>query len=127
MDNFDDKYKKKNPFSVPEGYFDGLTDRVMNHLEEEPRKAPRVTLRRVVRLGLSVAAIVSLVLLTIPSMMPRFADQGQLSWSDSENAMQRQEMDEDIFDSQFNPTTEEIIEYLAMEVNEVEWLYAGIY
>lgn len=127
MDNFDDKYRKKNPFSIPQGYFDGLTDRVMNRLEEEPKKASRVTLERVVRLGLSAAAIVSLGLLTIPWMMPRLAEQGQLSGSDSENAIQLLEMDEDIFDSQFNPSSEEIIEYLAMEVDGIEWLYAGIY
>lgn len=127
MDNFDDKYRKKNPFSIPQGYFDGLTDRVMNRLEEEPKKASRVTLERVARLGLSAAAIVSLGLLTIPWMMPRLAEQGQLSGSDSENAIQLLEMDEDIFDSQFNPSSEEIIEYLAMEVDGIEWLYAGIY
>lgn len=115
MDNFDGKYKKKNPFSVPDGYFDGLTDRVMKRLEE-PKKAPRLILRRSVKLGLSLAAIVTLVLLVLPAVMPQLADRGQL-----------QELDGDIFDSQFNPTSDEIIEYLAMEVDGVEWLYAGVY
>lgn len=126
MDNFDDKYKKKNPFSVPEGYFDGLTDRVMKRLEE-PKQAPRMILRRSVRLGLSLAAIVTLVLLVLPAVVPRLAERGQLSWRSSENNAQMQEMDGDIFDGQFNPTSDEIIEYLAMEVDGVEWLYAGVY
>ena len=30
MENFDDKYKKRNPFTVPEGYFEGLTGRIMD-------------------------------------------------------------------------------------------------
>jgi len=34
---------------------------------------------------------------------------------------------EDIFDSQFNPTNEEIIEYLASEVDNYEMILAGIY
>lgn len=126
MDNFDDKYKKKNPFSVPEGYFDGLTDRVMKRLEE-PKQAPRMILRRSVRLGLSLAAIVTLVLLVLPAVVPRLAERAQLSWRSSENNAQMQEMDGDIFDGQFNPTSDEIIEYLAMEVDGVEWLYAGVY
>ena len=35
MENFDDKYKKKSPFTVPEGYFDKLTDRVVERVNQE--------------------------------------------------------------------------------------------
>ena len=34
MENFDDKYKKKNPFTVPEGYFDELTGRITGRIEK---------------------------------------------------------------------------------------------
>lgn len=36
-------------------------------------------------------------------------------------------MDEDIFDSHFNPTNDEIIEYLVAETDNYEWMIAGIY
>ena len=35
MENFDDKYKKKNPFTVPEGYFDELTGRITGRIEKK--------------------------------------------------------------------------------------------
>ena len=35
MENFDDKYKKKNPFTVPEGYFDELTGRKTERSEKK--------------------------------------------------------------------------------------------
>ena len=35
MENFDDKYKKKNPFTVPEGYFDELTGRITGRIEKQ--------------------------------------------------------------------------------------------
>lgn len=31
----EDKYKEKNPFRMPEGYFEGLTDKVMDKIEED--------------------------------------------------------------------------------------------
>ena len=37
MENFDDKYKKKNPFTVPDGYFDNLTERLMKRVGEEEK------------------------------------------------------------------------------------------
>ena len=35
-----DKYKKKNPFTVPEGYFEGLNEQIISRLEkqEKPHK-----------------------------------------------------------------------------------------
>lgn len=40
MDNFNDKYKKKNPFTVPEGYFEGLNEQIISRLES--RKSLRI-------------------------------------------------------------------------------------
>ena len=37
---------KRNPFRVPEGYFDNLTDQVMQSLPEEKPKAKTVWMRK---------------------------------------------------------------------------------
>lgn len=36
----------KNPFAVPEGYFEQLSDRIMSQLEESPTKKSGTTTRR---------------------------------------------------------------------------------
>lgn len=38
MDNLDEKYKSKNPFTVPDRYFDTLGDRVMDRIKDEEGK-----------------------------------------------------------------------------------------
>ena len=40
------KIGRENPFTVPEGYFDSLTERVMQQLPQQQGKAPVVSLRR---------------------------------------------------------------------------------
>ena len=42
MENFDDKYKKKNPFTVPEGYFDELTGRITGRIEKQEEEVKKV-------------------------------------------------------------------------------------
>ena len=46
MENFDDRYKRKNPFSVPERYFEQLDKRIEQRIEVEkrPQKVRLVTL-----------------------------------------------------------------------------------
>ncbi|MDD4592078.1 MAG: hypothetical protein PHG06_16900 [Parabacteroides sp.] len=57
-----EQLKEKNPFRVPEGYWEGLTDRMMEKLPEkefvpvEPRK---VTIMEYVRPWLYLAAIIA--------------------------------------------------------------------
>lgn len=128
MDNFDDKYKKKNPFTVPDGYFDGLTEQVMQRVEKqkEPRR-PRFL--QVLRPYMGAAAIFILALLIVQAVMPLVVDKGQLFPRDTveQVMMTPDEFEEDIFDSHFNPTSDEIIEYLASEVDNYELMYAGVY
>ena len=45
MENFDDKYKKKNPFTVPEGYFDELTGRITGRIEKQKEVKKSSSLR----------------------------------------------------------------------------------
>lgn len=128
MDNFDDKYKKKSPFSVPEGYFDGLTDQVMERIDkgEKPQKTRLV---QMLKPYLGLAAIFLLALLVMQIVVPSL-DKNKMLIKDGDQVAQQQASaseNEVIFDSQFNPTSEEIIEYLASEVDSYELVYAGIY
>lgn len=130
MDNFDDKYKKKNPFTVPERYFEGLTDRITVNVEKKQKlpKKQKPGLIRLVKPYMGLAALFLLALLVIQVLFPLVVDKSQFIRSDRGMALQSQEMvNEDIFDSQFNPTTEEIIEYLTLEVDSYDFLYAGNY
>ncbi len=44
MDNLDEKYKSKNPFTVPDRYFDTLGDRVMDRIKDEDGKTRKTSL-----------------------------------------------------------------------------------
>lgn len=128
MDNFDDKYKRKNPFTVPDGYFDGLTDRIVDRVEKQ-KETRKPRFMQVLRPYMGVAAIFVLALLVVQVVLPLAGNQEQLVRRDSTEQLARtpEMTDTDIFDSQFNPTSEEIIEYLALEVDNYELVYAGIY
>ena len=118
MENFDDKYKKKNPFTVPEGYFDELTGRITGRIEKQKE------VKKSSSLGL--VAIFFLALMVVQILFPG-AKNTDLPDIEGENAIVQEMEAEDIFDSQFNPTNEEIIEYLASEVDNYEMILAGIY
>ncbi|GHU71998.1 hypothetical protein FACS189413_14450 [Bacteroidia bacterium] len=40
--HFLDEIGNKNPFTTPEGYFDGLTDRIMSQLPERHTETPKI-------------------------------------------------------------------------------------
>lgn len=128
MENFDDKYKKKNPFRVPEHYFDDLTERVMNRVEEE-EKAKKKGFVRFFRPYMGWVAVFVTVLVLAQLLYTVVADRQLLkSGAPTEQvAFVPDSAEEDIFDSHFNPTNDEIIEYLATEVDNYELMIAGIY
>lgn len=128
MENFDDKYKKKNPFTVPEGYFDGLTDQVVKRLEDQKR-SKKTKVFRMVRPYLGLVGVFALALLVIQAIFPLITDRSQKLVKENSEVVQSpaETPEEDIFDSQFNPTSEEILEYLVSEVNNYELMYAEIY
>lgn len=127
MDNFDDKYKKKNPFTVPEGYFDGLTERITSRIDGQ-QKPKKTRVIQMIKPYMGLAAIFMLALLIVQVLFPLVVDKNQLLKQNNEPVVQSQELaNEDIFDSYFNPTSEEIIEYLTSEVDSYDFLYAGIY
>lgn len=127
MENFDDKYKKKNPFSVPDGYFDGLTDRITGQIERQKEVKKSLSLRRL-KPYMELVAMFFLAFLVVQLLFPGTKNTDLPDVKDGNAMVRVQEMEaEDIFDSQFNPTNEEIIEYLAAEVDHYEMILAGIY
>lgn len=127
MENFNKKYKQKNPFTLPEGYFDNLTERVMERIEE--KEQPKVGKLRQLKpyMGWVAIFIVTIALYSLLSSKEQYffeknAQQESLVLENAES-----NTDEYIFDSDFHPTAEEIIEYLAVEVEDYEFIIAGIY
>lgn len=130
MENIDDKYKKKSPFTVPEGYFDKLTDRITERVQEE-KKPQKVRFIQIVKPYMGLAAIFMLAFLVVQVVFPHFIDPNKMILKEGETVEQTQQAvatdNEIIFDSYFNPTNEEIIEYLTTEIDSYDLIYAGIY
>ena len=58
-----DRLKGTNPFTVPEGYMEGLTERIMSQLPEKPEeRAKRISLMDRVRPWLYMATVPMVVL-----------------------------------------------------------------
>ena len=122
---FEYYYKKKNPFTVPEGYFDELTGRITGRIEKQKEVKKSSSLRGL-KPYMGLVAIFFLALMVVQILFPG-AKNTDLPDIEGENAIVQEMEAEDIFDSQFNPTNEEIIEYLASEVDNYEMILAGIY
>lgn len=53
-----DQLKGKNPFTVPQGYMEGLTSQIMSQLPEKPKQEAKIiTMRERVRPWLYMAAV----------------------------------------------------------------------
>ena len=128
MENFDDKYKKKNPFTVPDGYFDNLPERLMKCVGEEEKAKKKVLCvffpPFMGRVAVFVSGLVIVQLLYTVAIDRKLLKSGDLA---EQVVYVPESMDEDIFDSHFNPTNDEIIEYLVAETDNYEWMIAGIY
>ena len=116
MENFDDKYKKKNPFTVPEGYFDELTGRITGRIEKQKEVKKSSSLRGL-KPYMGLVAIFFLALMVVQILFPG-AKNTDLPDIEGENAIVQEMEAEDIFDSQFNPTNEEIIEKIRTTLAE---------
>lgn len=129
MDNFNDKYKKKNPFTVPEGYFEGLNEQIISRLEKQ-EKLQNPGIVQIFKPYMGLVAVFVVALLVVQALMPLVVEKDHKlipKNAGEEMAQVTDSLEEDIFDSHFNPTSEEIIEYLASEMDNYELMYAGIY
>lgn len=62
LEKFD---KNKNPFTVPENYFEGLTDNIMSSLPKEEKVAKKVSLWKKVAPWASIAAAVVMIFVAV--------------------------------------------------------------
>ncbi len=124
MDNLDEKYRSKNPFSVPDGYFESLEDRVMERVQEV-KKPKRPSVLQVLKPYLGLAGLFVFAMVVVQLLLPRFVDEDRmLAKKVEQKAPVEQEEEEWVFDTDFNPSREEIIEYLSQESDVTEFLYA---
>ncbi len=119
---------KKNPlntppFTVPDHYWDTLTDRIMRRVDKTPAPA-RHRIPAPLRPYIGIAALFLVVLgvmhLLIPANTPASDTlllSGQEQWEETLS-------EEEVFDREFNPTHDEIIEYLTEVTDAYELLLA---
>lgn len=128
MENFDDRYKRKNPFSVPEGYFDQLGKRIEQRIgtEKKPQRGRWVVL---LKPYIGLVAIFLLALFVVEVVLPHVVDKDRMLARDAQEVIAVKETKAETFefDTGFNPTDEEILEYLSTEVNGYEMLFADLY
>ena len=125
MDNLDEKYKSKNPFSVPDRYFDTLGDRVMDRIKDEEGKTRETSSFQTLKPYLGLAGLFAFAMIVIQLLVPNLVDENRMLSKNGEQAnMTAQAEDENSFDADFNPSREEIIEYLSQETDPIEFLYA---
>lgn len=71
--------KNKNPFKVPENYFEGLTQDVMNSLPPQEKQGKKVSLWKKVLPWTGVAAVIAVVVVTVSTFgkMPEVITQDE--------------------------------------------------
>lgn len=129
MDNFDDKYRKKNPFSVPKGYFEHLTNQVLEKIKEE-EKPQKVSFVQLLKPYMGLAAIFLLAFVIVQFVVPHFIDSGKMLKkvnTERVTGVEENTSDNLVLDGSFNPTSEEILEYLSTEVSDYDLIYAELY
>lgn len=125
MDNLDEKYKSKNPFTVPDRYFDTLGDRVMDRIKDEDGQTRKTSLFQTLKPYLGLAGLFAFAMIVMHVLLPNLVDENRMLLENKERAnMTARTEDESIFDADFNPSREEIIEYLSQEADPIEFLYA---
>lgn len=128
MENMNEKYKEKNPFAVPDGYFDGLTERIME-LTDNKKDVRKPSLLQVLRLYIGIAAMFVVMMGIMHVVVPMTMERNQTASGEAvaHSTLEDELLEEDIFDSEFNPTSDEIIEYLAAEIDNYELILADVY
>lgn len=128
MENMNEKYKEKNPFAVPDGYFDGLTERIME-LTDNKKDVRKPSLLQVLRpyIGIAAMFVVMMGIMHVVVSMTMERNQTASGEAVAHSTLEDELLEEDIFDSEFNPTSDEIIEYLATEIDNYELMLADVY
>jgi hypothetical protein len=136
----DEEIKKSNPFKVPDGYFESLTERTMSAIKatgnKEERPVRRLSLRSFLALAAAVAAFALLTTVTIRLVTGDRDKQQQgednglyvdLAVEDIDIYMIESEWNEteipDIREAEKAISTEAIIDYLMTETVELNDIY----
>jgi len=124
-----DKLKEKAPFRVPEGYFDNLADRIIENVEQDEEKE-KVRILPLMKSFLWMAASFLFILTLGKLLVPYFVDPSQKLSSNmvAQNGVVDTVKEESTFDftGDFEPSVEEIIEYLSEEGFDGELLVAEL-
>ena len=74
---------------------------------------------------LGLAGLFAFAMIVMQLLLPNLVDENRMLLKNGEQAnVTAQAEDENIFDAYFNPSREEIIEYLSQETDPIEFLYA---
>ena len=117
MTDFNEKYVKKNPFTVPTGYFETLESEIMFNIKRE-KKTPVL---QMLKPYLGLVGVFIFAFMMIHKVLPHFAKDGEILLEKEQHLVQKADH-HPFFDADFNPTKEELVEYLAHEVNITEFL-----
>ncbi|GHV64049.1 hypothetical protein FACS1894199_01400 [Bacteroidia bacterium] len=127
MEHIDEKQEKRLPFAVPEGYFEGLENKIQEKIiqHQAPRKKRIMSL---ISPYLGLAAAFVLLFSLIQVMLPLFVDTNNVWQEKTMETADVQVSEEDAvkLDLTFDPSSEEIYEYLAVEMKDFYQLYAGL-
>ena len=118
MEDFNEKYVKRNPFTVPSGYFEALEGKIMNGIKREKK----VTVFQMLKPYWGLVGVFVFAFVMIHKVLPRFAKDKEILMEQKGHFVDAVENDF-LFDADFNPTKEELVEYLAQEVNIAEFLF----
>lgn len=111
---------KKQPFTVPEHYFEHLTSQIMDRVEQT-QSTPKVSITTVIKPYLGLVAIFAIAMI-LAQLVFWIAPQGsfQAPPSTTLQATANINKSEIELEEQFNPTQDEIVEYLMQEMSNEE-------
>ena len=122
MNELDENKMRKNPFVVPEGYFEDLTDRVMDECRSQKAKK-KTGLMHVLYPYIGFAAVFIVGMLVADAFLPQ-----KTSSADAVTLMAHEDDSSEVkFDESFKPTDEEILEYLQEDIYAYRMILAEIY
>lgn len=112
------------PFTVPEHYWDTLTDRILRRVEKT-RRPPRRRIPAPLRPYIGIAALFLIVMGVMRLLIPAASPAHDTPLLSGHTLTEEPLPEEELFDREFNPTREEIIEYLTEVAAPYELLIAS--
>ncbi|MDR0982097.1 MAG: hypothetical protein LBM07_02480 [Culturomica sp.] len=120
-----------NPFKVPEGYFESLDEKIMKRVTGKPEKQ-RIKLSNILMPYAGLAAIFIMAFLLVQVIGNNFADESRMLQNPefvkaTTTATFEVDAGKVSLDNNFNPSSEDICEYLSTEITNYDLLFAELY